>query len=490
MLCFALRASALAGGALALATASLAQYSGSQPVTPEDRPGFEAIQQAEIANWIDLLAGEEFAGRGTGQSGYMKSAYWLAGKFVEYGLQPAGDYNGFFQYMPFRTREIDPERTFLETDSGFRISPGANLALAGNEDMWRAEAPVVFISAASNEQEFPSDLDIQDKIVIADLAGAPQLARAVARSSAAIVLHVADNPSYDQVAVPASRSFSRYLLGGEISRSAATRLLDNLGMDPAYADSGPIDMIQVTESTESAAFQIATQTTETFVPNVVAVLPGSDPELSDEYVVLGAHLDHMGDRGYAYYPGADDNASGVAAMLGVAKALSESETKPRRSVLFIGFGAEEIGLIGSRYLVENEVLPVERLAALVNIDMIGRNESSDSESADDNDDTIHLVGTKPGEAFNDIYEAANAFVNFRFEYDEDRMMFRSDHAPFIRAGVPSVFMFAGLNPYYHTPQDTVEGINYAKVTNAAKLNYLVVKRLANDAERLPPPASN
>ena len=175
------------------------------------------------------------------------------------------------------------------------------------------------------------------------------------------------------------------------------------------------------------------------------------------------------------FPGADDNASGSTAILQIAKALHENPVRPKRSVLYLAFAAEEIGLVGSKYYCDHPLKPLDKCVCMLNIDMIGRNEETPEEKATENESSIHLVGTKVQS--DELHEAvleANKYVGFDFEYDEDRVNGRSDQASFAAKGIPVTFLFGGFNPYYHQPSDKLDGINYSKIANAARLDYICI----------------
>jgi len=211
--------------------------------------------------------------------------------------------------------------------------------------------------------------------------------------------------------------------------------------------------------------------------NVVGYIEGSDPVLKDEYVVIGGHIDHVGLGYYGamnkndvgkIHNGADDNASGTAAVIELAEAFSK--TKPKRSVIFIGFNAEENGLLGSRhYAYQNPFKPHEKTAAMLNLDMIGRNET----------DKLWIGGIFYGDDMKAIIEDANKETGFELFYNVGLLTFGSDQGPFIRMKVPSVFFFAGLHDDYHTPLDDIEKINYEKATNVTKLAFLTAWKVAN-----------
>ena len=137
------------------------------------------------------------------------------------------------------------------------------------------------------------------------------------------------------------------------------------------------------------------------------------------------------------------------------------------------FAAEEIGLVGSRHYANNPIKPLKDCVCMLNIDMIGRNEEKEGEPASENEDSIHLIGTKKlSGKMHDTLIAANKYVGYRFEYDEENTVFRrSDQASFHDKGIPVAFVFGGFNPYYHQTTDTIKGINFSKIANCARLYY-------------------
>lgn len=205
--------------------------------------------------------------------------------------------------------------------------------------------------------------------------------------------------------------------------------------------------------------------------NVLAVIEGSDPELRREFVAVGAHLDHLGETDDDFYPGADDNGSGCAAVISLARAFAKSPVRPRKSILFILFSGEENGLLGSYFYVQNPTVPLDRMRALVQLDMIGRDEEHlPDESVEDNKNTVHLVGVRQRspELHKTIVEQ-NRSIGLDFEYDEEALYERSDQYHFGEAGVPVVFFFTGFHPDYHTSRDTPDKINYPKLERITKL---------------------
>jgi Zn-dependent M28 family amino/carboxypeptidase len=166
-------------------------------------------------------------------------------------------------------------------------------------------------------------------------------------------------------------------------------------------------------------------------------------------------------------------------MLLVAEAVSKNPVKPKRSIVFMAFCAEEMGLIGSKYYTDNPIMPLENMVCLLQMDMVGRNEQTNTERAEDNVNTIHLIGSKRiSTELHNITIDANRHIGFEFEYDEEDVYTRSDHYNFAAKGVPITFVFSGFHPDYHQPTDTPDKINFDKIVSAARLNYLVLQRVS------------
>lgn len=235
--------------------------------------------------------------------------------------------------------------------------------------------------------------------------------------------------------------------------------------------------------------------------NVLAMVEGADPDRAGELVVVGAHFDHDGlDGEQRVYNGADDNASGVAGVLELAEAfsrLADAGRRPRRSVLFALWNGEERGLLGSRAFLSS-MPPGRRVVASLNLDMIGRDEDIPAgdrrfdglapTTASRNTNALHVLGYSHSPDLMSVVREANAAtgLTLRTTLDESpqRLLRRSDQWPFLQAGVPALFFFTGLHPDYHTPNDDVEKINFAKMERIVQLVYRVAWRVA-DADESP-----
>lgn len=213
--------------------------------------------------------------------------------------------------------------------------------------------------------------------------------------------------------------------------------------------------------------------------NVGARLMGTDPDLRDQWIIVAAHFDHLGVRGGVLYPGADDNASGVAMMLEVARAMVQGTEKPKRSVMFIGFDLEEIGLFGSRYFVEHSPVPLKQVALFLTADMIGRSLAGICDSYVFVMGSEHAPKVRPW-----ITEAARSRPLTVGLIGTDIMLLdRSDYGPFRARQVPYLFFTTGENPAYHTPHDRPETVDYAKLETISRVILDVVSRAATAPER-------
>jgi hypothetical protein len=214
--------------------------------------------------------------------------------------------------------------------------------------------------------------------------------------------------------------------------------------------------------------------------NVGARLVGSDPDRRDEWIIVAAHFDHLGVRGNTLYPGADDNASGVAMMLEVARAFVQSPERPRRSLMFIGFDLEEIGLYGSRYFVAHPPVPLERIKLFLTADMISRSLGGVCPPNVFVFGTEHIPELRP---WIDASARGEPLVLGLVGTDV-LVVSRSDYGPFRSQRIPYLFFTTGENPRYHSPDDKPETLDYPKLAAISRVILGIVRRAAR-AETLP-----
>ena len=209
--------------------------------------------------------------------------------------------------------------------------------------------------------------------------------------------------------------------------------------------------------------------------NVIGIVPGTDPELKDEIIVVGGHLDHVKPVNGQVCNGADDNASGSSGVMEIAEAVAMNPCK--RTMVFITYTAEEMGLLGSRYFVDSELFPKDNFKFNLNMDMIGRSDTKNEESR------AHYVVTNKKyvdaiETF--ISDLNKGITDFPIIYDNDEdSPGGSDHQTFIGEGIPAFFFFSGMHRDLHQPGDDPEKIDYAKAESISRLGYLIVNKLGN-----------
>jgi hypothetical protein len=260
--------------------------------------------------------------------------------------------------------------------------------------------------------------------------------------------------------------------GGRRDEGAAktrTYLIDEfqkLGLEPLFGDS----------FTQDVPGQGAG---EVLGVNVGAKIVGSDPTLAEKWVILGAHYDHLGRRGDVIFPGADDNASGVAMMLEVARSIAREPKKPRRSIAFVGFDLEErgpkgeFGLRGSQYFAKHSPVPLDKIALFVTADMIGRSLGGVLES------TVFVLGSEHEPEVRPWIDQAAAGQPLKLAILGSDMLVidRSDYGPFRSRKIPYLFFTTGESPVYHSPDDIAETIDYRKLEAISQ----VIARVIHEA---------
>ena len=465
------------GLAFACSPAINAQYEGATAPPEVLQPGFESITPEECQQWLNILAGPGFQGRGTGQEGYVKAASWVSGKLAEFGLKPMGDAGTYFQMLPMSRLLVDPVQSKLTGPGELAIVFDKAIGLDRFVDQPEFSGKAVFIRMAGEGAKIADDLDIENKIVIlvADDQAASANAFRLSRKRASAVLRVVDAEptSTPQQERPNNRQRSNGI-GGSIHKDQAKQILATVGGAEEWLTTPEDGAIHIHQTDAELKVELRIRREPIAVPNVLAWQEGSDPALRDEYIVIGAHLDHLGQRGTEYFAGADDNGSGSTALLSIAKAISANPIKPKRSVLFMWFAAEEIGLVGSAHYVNNPILPLDKMICMLNVDMVGRNEEKPDEPASQNIRSLHLVGSEKGDkSLHAMILEADKSINFEFEFDEEGVFGRSDQINFFKKGTSVAFLFGGFHPDYHRTSDTPDKINYAKIASAAKLFFLV-----------------
>jgi hypothetical protein len=243
-----------------------------------------------------------------------------------------------------------------------------------------------------------------------------------------------------------------------------------LGLEPAFDGSffQPIPYLSAEDARGKENFQGR---------NVAAVLPGSDPALKDEWIVLSAHFDHLGVQNGVMYPGADDNASSVAVLLEVAEQFALRPNRPRRTILFVAFDQEEAGLLGSRHFAAHPPRDLARLKCCLNADMLGRS------MANVMDEYVFALGSESAARLRTLLDEVPHDRGLKVgRLGADLIGTRSDYGPFRDRHIPFLFFSTGQHPDYHRPTDTPDKIDYVRLQRIAQWVADLTRRLADDRE--------
>ena len=463
------------------------------------------VTEADLKRDLYALAGLDMRGREAGTTDELRASMWIADQLRKIGVAPAGTDGSYFQWWNMKRTRIS------SASSGVRL--GARTVALWSEIIPNANTPVdvsgmtVFAGDGSD-----TTIDVRGKIAIAMMVAPTNPTRTegttsyeyryatsalqatnarFARRGAAAVIVVADSIAdiaFDGVA--AIRSRGTYDVEGGVPRFAApANVAPNAGANAAGrggrggAGGAPTPSFLVRRNAlamlrtggEQASMRVNIEVFDAPSVNIVGVIRGTDPKLRDEYVLYSSHQDHDGVRfsinGDSTWSGADDNGSVSVALLAIARAFKKQPGK--RSVLFVYHGAEERGLLGSRWHAAHPVVPLASIVAVLNGDMIGRNHP----------DSASLMGIQPphrnsSELVAMALKANDLTGKFKLDSLWDRpthpegWYFRSDHVPYARLNVPAVEYSTNLHPDYHTPRDKPAAINYPKLTRMTQWMYL------------------
>ncbi|MCR4437839.1 MAG: M20/M25/M40 family metallo-hydrolase [bacterium] len=465
------------------------------PLVAQELPNGETAK-----SYVTYLASDALQGRDTGTPGFAKAAAWVAAHFREWGLQPGGDNGTYFQEFPFEFYQADIEvptlrvagRPFSFQEEDFRV-----MAYSGGG---KVGAEVVFvgygISAPEKGLDEYAGVNTRGKVVLL-MHGCPgdqeakwgALASDSAKAAMAVqhgavgMLMCAHFRQEDRsawrwrlrpgnykpgfLAFAVSDRVAQFLLIGD--KEAKRQFDRRMRAEQEKLDKELKPMSHTTGKKAELSVKVV------FDPNrkgknVIAVLPGSDPQLREEAIVLGGHLDHVGVQYGEVYNGADDNASGAATVLEVARVMARNGVQPRRSIVFACWGGEERGLLGSRYYAEHPRFPIEKTVANLNMDMVG-------------------LGKKLG--FPGIYYAPELWGLIRENLTPEELEFieasrggpgGSDHTPFITRGVPAFALMTSpfdAHPNYHHPSDDAEKIDAELMGKVARFVYKTALLLAD-----------
>jgi hypothetical protein len=524
--------------ATALAVAGLC---GVEPIliqaqAPATAVRLPQLNESDIRTWLTHLSSDLMQGRGVFTEGYGLASAYVAGELRALGVKPMGDQGTYFQSLTKGTYRADRRssitistggttQTFVHGDHvSFPLESGGRQTLTFTGVEFAGAGP------AGEATGFSAlGRNVAGKLVLyIPAASAPgrggrgRTTTVAARSThlveterAAAVIAFAANtdapppgggrgqgPSFSTV-LPVDAVRAPVLTADEtIFRALLDRApmsFDDLQARASRGDALPmfsLPDVSVTIAVDQSYEVVRKDLTQ----NVVAMVEGSDPVLKDTYVFFGAHLDHVGystgseTQGRVNTPleqdriwnGADDDGSGSAALLALAKAFQQGP-RPKRSVVFVWHAGEEEGLLGSEYMAAYPVVPLDRIQAQLNIDMIGRNRDDDPKQAD----TLYVIGqdrisTDLHNLIVDTNASQPAPLTLDYEFndarDPNRFYVRSDHYSYAVKGIPIAFFFTGTHPDYHANTDTVDKILFPKLRRIAQFIYEAGFRIAS-AER-------
>jgi hypothetical protein len=491
------------------------------------------ITAARLKEHLSVVASDAMEGRDTPSKGLDATAQYIADDLKKLGLKPAGDDGTYFQRIALKRDKVDAARTTFTLD-GQAYKFGDDFLVSGAPGA--AEGELVFVGhgwlVKSKNIDAYKGIDVKDKImVVAGTGLLPGMTRADVGGRAGVDYDDAEsyalrNGARGLIVVPRTRNMERFwsFRRGALERGifqverfnaqnassarlptvyASQKLLDALFAGEAVAGA---DVMKQAQSGETAAafalspkkrvkFAVASVSEAATTQNVVAVLEGRDAALKGEYVALGAHYDHIGvgspdASGDRINNGADDDGSGTVSILTIAEAFAKG-ARPKRSLLFVWHCGEEKGLWGSQYFTSFPTVPLDRVVAQLNIDMIGRSkkegDTSQSNANLSGPNEVYVIGSKMmSTELGALSERVNSsFLNLAFNYkyddprDTERLFFRSDHFNYARKGVPIIFYFDGVHEDYHRPSDSVEKIDFQKMEKVARTVFATAAELAN-----------
>ena len=421
---------------------------------------------------IRYLADDRLEGREVGTRGARCAADYIAAEFREIGLEPAGGDGSFFQTFRLRKGSELGNANALVV-GGTQYAVGSDWTPLGFSASGRFERELLYgghgLSRPGNPDDRYAHIDLTGKIVVVEW-GDPDDARGGS---------LRGTPHF-KATVMAGRDAAGLLLlapEGMPLPSLEREIRATLNIPVAVVSGDVADEIRAAANAASRADAVTdVSATAMEARNVVALLPGSDPELRDEYVIVGAHYDHLGFGGEGslapdsrdVHNGADDNASGTAAVIEIARALAVGP-RPDRSVLFMTFTGEERGLWGSQYWVMDPTLDISGAVAMLNLDMIGRM----------TEDNVTIFGFGTAEEWDEIVDMASADMSLPLEIARAPDGYgASDHQSFYLEGIPVLHFFTNTHADYHRPSDDWQRINLDGVHRVAELTALVTGRLA------------
>ena len=493
--------------------------------------GAELITAAQLKDYLTFIAADELEGRDTPSRGLNTAAKFLATNLSRWGVKPAGDDGTYFQRFALIKTTIDSAQTFVEINSQ-RFRYGSDFIGSSFSGPGTASGPLVYVGhgliiKAKNLNAFEG-LEVKDKIVVwtsdfpkgvtfADFAGkqgedwqnaAGYAARNGARGGIVIppysslvsweqtkknqtisgALAVEKFQNEGELKIPiivASPKLAGALLQGE--KNNAVKVFNSA------VTGEPVAAFEF-KPEKKVALMVSAKKEQVYTQNVVGIVEGSDANLRQEFVAIGAHYDHVGIgapvNGDAIFNGADDDGSGTVSVLAMAEAFAKGP-RPKRSLLLVWHAAEEKGLWGSKYFTQYPTVPIDKIVTQLNIDMIGRaqplGEAKPANPGLAKPNEVFVVGSKMmSTELGNLSESVNkSYYNLSFNYkyddpnDPEKIFFRSDHFNYAQKGIPIIFYTDGDHEDYHKVTDHTEKIDFENMLKITRTIYAMAWELGN-----------
>ncbi|HPI36966.1 MAG TPA: M28 family peptidase [Ignavibacteriaceae bacterium] len=469
-------------------------------ITPE-------ITAHELLSHISFLASDELKGRMTGTDEILLAAEYIKSEFIKYGLKPVFDKSFFQEFQFIAGIELGNNNSLKFITKEEEINPALKsdfipVSFSGETQI---KGKIVFagygISSTKVNYDDYRDIDVTDKIVVIlrnhpennnpqskfnEYSSLRYKASTAKEKGAAGVIFVNgyefenDNLvqlKYDKA--PIVKDFAALHIKREfIEKIFSAAGLSFKEVQKLIADSLKPASIELDVETE---IETEIKEIQKVCRNVAGLLIGNDPILKDEYLVIGAHYDHlgMGEAGSLFrgeepqvHNGADDNASGTAGVLELAQKFGSINSEFKRSIIFIAFSGEELGLLGSNYFVNHSPIPTEKMIAMFNMDMIGRLNEEKS---------LIVYGTGTSSIWKEELEKNNQ-SGFKLTFNDEGFG-PSDHSSFYGKNIPVLFFFTGVHSDYHRPTDDVEFINSDGQKDVVRFIYQLAKNVATSESK-------
>ena len=455
---------------------------------PNFPPGLAVIKTSDLKKDLYEFADAKFKGRSAGTIDELKAAAWLAEKYRSIGIKPAGDDGTYFQYFTLWRNYVSPQSTFFIDEKPLQLWKDIAVSQMANINL---NDPIIYLGNVLNVEN--STVDIKGKIVAIEAnkkdinlnislptwrysrALYTKYGLALQQKGAVAIIFIADETA-EQAWDDADENFKRgtYDIAGGVNENLSTTV------PVLWLHANMKNVLQQQKAILKANIIVSKYDYPSV--NVVGKIDGTDAKLKAEYLLYSGHTDAHGIRNEikndSIFYGADDNGSVNVAMLANARVFVKYPAK--RSVLFVIHGAEERGLLGSKYYSQHTTVPITSIVAVLNGDMIGRN----------NIDSATILGSilphrNSLELVNMAFAANKEGPKFILDSSWDKVThvegwyFRSDHLPYARIGIPSIMYTTLLHPDYHTPQDNAQNINYEKLKKMTDWMYRTGYKVAN-----------